>query len=83
MLLCLIPALHFSDGTALAVLASGVFTLVCGGLLLLQIPKTSVSDRRTPFVMVVVLWIVLALFGAIPFLNLVHFTDLIVIGRFG
>ena len=68
MLLCLIPALHFSDGTALAVLASGVFTLVCGGLLLLQIPKTSVSDRRTPFVMVVVLWIVLALFGAIPFL---------------
>lgn len=71
MLLSLIPALHFSDGTALSVLVTGCFTLCCGALLVVLFDKSSVSDRRTPFVMVVLLWIVLALFGSIPFLVLV------------
>lgn len=69
MLSCLIPALHFGDGTWPAVTASGLFTFNVGLLLLVSFRKArTLSDRRMAFLLVVLLWVVLALFGTLPFL---------------
>lgn len=69
ILSCLIPALHFSDGTWGAVMASGLFTFNVGAFLLVTFRKArTLSDRRMAFLLVVVLWMVLALFGTLPFL---------------
>jgi len=69
ILSCLIPALHFGDGTWAPITASGLFTFNVGAFLLLTFRKARVlADRRMPFVLVVLLWVVLALFGTLPFL---------------
>lgn len=69
ILSCLIPALHFGDGTWAPITASGLFTFNVGAFLLLTFRKARVlADRRMAFVLVVLLWAVLALFGTLPFL---------------
>lgn len=69
MLSCLIPALHFADGTWLSVMLSGVATLLPGLLLYLRFRRArTLGDRRKAYLLVVLMWVVLALFGMIPFL---------------
>ena len=69
MLSCLIPALHFADGTASAISASGLFTFFLGLLLRVSYHDArTITDRRNAYLLVVLLWVVLALFGTLPFL---------------
>ena len=69
ILSCLIPALHFDDGTWPAISASGLFTFNVGLLLLVSFRKArTLADRRMAFLLVVLLWVALALFGTLPFL---------------
>lgn len=79
MLLCLVPSLHFLDHTEAGILASGLFTLLCGLLLLLSFPQQQVRvERKVPFLMVTLVWLVLVLFGTLPFLathSLTRFSD--------
>ena len=70
ILSCLIPAWHFSDGTWLPITASGVATLLPGMLLYLRFRRVrTLADRRKAYLLVVLMWVVLALFGMIPFLS--------------
>ncbi|MBR6441697.1 MAG: hypothetical protein IKS44_06605, partial [Bacteroidales bacterium] len=69
ILSCLIPAWHFSDGTWVPIAASGVATLLPGMLLYLRFRRVrTLADRRKAYLLVVLMWVVLALFGMIPFL---------------
>lgn len=72
VLLCLIPALHFDDGTVVGVLLSSVITLVAGVLFLTLFPRLSHgnggSDKWGSYVTVALMWVLLALFGTLPFL---------------
>ena len=69
MMLCLIPSLHFYDGTALPMFVCGLFTLAVGLAILGAVgkPKGRV-DRRVPFLLVALIWLVLSFFGTLPFL---------------
>ena len=79
ILSCLIPALHFGDGTWRGITLSGLFTLNVGLLMLVRYHSArTMHDRRLAYLLVVLMWIVLALFGAIPFMAtgvLTSFTD--------
>lgn len=79
MLSCLIPALHFDDGTAVQIGSSGLFTFCCGLLLLVTFHSSrSIADRRMAYLLVSLLWVVLSLFGTLPFLatgTVRNFTD--------
>ena len=69
MALCLVPALHFNDGTAVAVAACSGLTLVVGTILLLVFGRfRKIEDRRMSYLLVTILWLVLTLFGTLPFL---------------
>ena len=70
ILSCLIPALHFSDGTWADILVSGLFTFNVGLMLVVCFRKAKRStDKRTSYVLVVSMWVVLVLFGTLPFLT--------------
>ena len=70
ILSCLIPAFHFADGTASPIMASGLFTFNVGLLLLVRFRRAKrPSDRRASYLVVVAMWIVLPLFGTLPFLS--------------
>ena len=70
ILSCLIPAFHFADGTVAPILASGLFTFNVGLLLLVRFRRAKrPSDRRASYLIVVAMWIVLPLFGTLPFLS--------------
>lgn len=70
ILSCLIPALHFADGTVLPITLSGLFTFSVGLLLLVRYRHANRStDKRTSYLLVVAMWVVLPLFGALPFLT--------------
>ena len=70
ILSCLIPALHFSDGTWADILVSGLFTFNIGLMLLVSFRKAKrITDKRTSYVLVVAMWVVLVLFGTLPFLT--------------
>lgn len=79
ILSCLIPAFHFADGTWRGITLSGLFTLNVGLLMLVRYHSArTMHDRRLAYLLVVLMWIVLALFGAIPFMAtgvLTSFTD--------
>ena len=79
MLSCLIPALHFSDGTWWSITVSGLFTLSMGLLLFFLFRKTRhLVNQRMAYLLVVLMWAVLALFGTLPFLTtgtLLSFAD--------
>jgi len=68
MLCCLLPALHYADGTAISVALSGAATLLVGVLLLWLIPHRSSNDKRLSYIMVTLIWLSLVLFGMLPFL---------------
>lgn len=68
--LCLIPALHFADGTALQMALCAAFTLVVGLLLWFRYRRNSlIEDRRMSYLLVVLLWLILSLFATLPFLT--------------
>lgn len=79
MLSCLIPALHFDDGTAHLILLAGLFTCVVGALLWVSFDRyRRLSTNRMAYLLVVLMWVVLALFGTLPFLatgTLLRFSD--------
>lgn len=69
ILSCLIPAIHFADGTVLPITLSGLFTFCVGLLLLVRYRRANRSaDKRTSYLLVVTMWVVLPIFGALPFL---------------
>lgn len=83
MLTCLLPAVHFSDGTVLAIVISSVVTLVVG-FVLQHSSSSRLSDRfrtsntRLSYIAVALVWIFLVLFGSLPFLltgSVTSFTD--------
>ena len=81
MLLCLVPSLHFADGTWRSILLSGLLTLCVGCLLLLSFPRLQGrADRRAPYLIVTLVWVVLTFFGTLPFLStgsVTHWSDAI------
>lgn len=69
ILACLIPALHFADGTWPAITASGLLTFCVGMLLLASFYRASrLTDKRMAYLLVVLMWVALALFGTLPYL---------------
>lgn len=69
ILSCLIPAFHFGDGTWQAVTASGLFTFNVGLLLRISFPRVNrLSNKRMAYLLVVLMWVALALFGTLPYL---------------
>ncbi len=79
ILSCLIPALHFSDGTWEQIALSGLFTFFVGLLLKVRFRRArTMHNRRMAYLLVVLMWVVLGLFGTLPFLTtgtLIHFPD--------
>jgi trk system potassium uptake protein TrkH len=69
ILSCLIPAFHFADGTWPAITASGLFTLCVGLLLAVTFRQARrITDKRMAYLLVVLMWVVLSLFGTLPYL---------------
>lgn len=69
MALCLIPALHFADGTAIPMAASAAFTLAVGTLLWLRHSRNrQIEDKRMSYILVVTFWLALSFFATLPFL---------------
>ena len=69
MALCMVPALHFADGTASAIGICAAFTFAVGLLLWVSFGRyRRVDDRRMAYLMVVLVWLMLTLFGTLPFL---------------
>ncbi len=67
--LCLVPALHFADGTVLAVSVCTALTLVAGGLLWGCFRRyRRIGDRRVAYLLVVLLWLTLTVFATLPLL---------------
>lgn len=69
MALCLIPAVHFADGTVWQMAACAGFTLATGALLWVSFGRyRRVEDRRMSYLMVTLLWVAMSLFGTLPML---------------
>lgn len=79
MLLCLVPALYFGDGTVVPIAASGAFTLALGAFVALTFRDfRTIDDRRMSYLLVTLIWITLSLFGTLPLLATgatIRFTD--------
>ncbi|MBQ5333135.1 MAG: TrkH family potassium uptake protein [Oscillospiraceae bacterium] len=67
LLIPLITAIVFGEGCVTAVLLTIAICLTVGGLLIIKKPKNTVLYSREGFVIVSMSWIVLSLFGALPF----------------
>lgn len=69
MALCLIPAVHFADGTLPHIALCSAVTLAVGTFLRLRYRRfRDIKDKRMSYLLVVSLWIVLSLFATLPFL---------------
>ncbi len=67
--LCLIPAIHFSDGTTEQIAYCAVFTLAVGALMWYRYRRNIlIEDRRMAYLLVALLWLMLSLFATLPFL---------------
>lgn len=79
MLSCLIPALHFHDGTWLQMLLAGAFTLSVGFSFRYSFRQfRMIRNKRMSYLLVVLIWVVLSFFGVLPFLttgSVSSFTD--------
>lgn len=65
--LCLIPAIHFADGTAHAVTISALFTIAVGLLLCITYGHyLRIDDPRMAYLTVTLIWLSLTLFASIP-----------------
>ena len=72
ILSCLIPAVHYGDGMATAIAVSAALPIAVGVLLRL-VSRRRAGRRRSPdaqssYVAVVAIWLLLIVFGAVPFL---------------
>ena len=66
---CIVPALHFADGTARPVAVCALFTLAVGALLWVSFARhRRIDDRRMAYLLVTLLWLALTVFGSLPFL---------------
>lgn len=66
---CLVPALHFADGTAHPMAVCAAFTLAVGAMLWVSYAHhRRIDDRRMAYLMVVLIWLSLTIFGSLPFL---------------
>ncbi len=72
MSLCLVPALHFADGTGWRILAASLTTVLFGALLLWTLPRrtalSGTTDRRLSYLTVAFVWLALTFFGTLPYL---------------
>ncbi len=69
MALCLVPTLHFDDATTQSIAVCAAFTLAVGTLLWVSFAQyRRIDDRRMSYLLVTLLWIVLTLFGTLPFM---------------
>lgn len=76
MALCMVPALHFGDGTVHGVALSAAFTLAVGGLLWLSYSRyRRIEDRRMSYLLVTLMWLVLTLFATLPLMASGAFTS--------
>lgn len=82
MLACLVPALHYDDGTVLGIAGAGLATLVVGLVLMLtgkkRMSRVEPTNTRFSYVTVALVWVMLTLFGTFPFLftgSVASFTD--------
>lgn len=76
MSLCLVPALHFADGTVREVALCSAFTLAVGTLLWVSYGRyRRIEDRRMSYLLVVLLWLVLTLFAVLPLMATGAATD--------
>lgn len=76
MALCLVPAIHFADGTAVQVVLCSAFTLLVGIMLWVGYRRyRRIDDRRMSYLLVVLLWLVLTLFAVLPLMATGATTD--------
>lgn len=71
MLACLIPSLHYADGSHWRILVAALLTIAVGAALLRALPRQAASDssdRRLSYLTVTLVWLVMTLFGTLPFL---------------
>lgn len=67
--LCVVPAIHFADGTLWHIVACSAATLsVGGGLYYAFRNELEIKDRRMSYLLVTVLWLTLSAFATLPFL---------------
>ena len=67
MALCLVPAVHFSDGTALPMALCATLTLAAGTALWAGFRNCRrIADRRVAYLLVVLMWMALTLFATLP-----------------
>lgn len=67
--LCMIPAVHFADGTGWRILVCTLCTLAVGGGLWWAFRhEVEIKDRRLSYLLVTLLWITLSAFATLPFL---------------
>ncbi len=64
----LICGIVYGESAILAFIHSMLITAVCGGLLVIKKPKNRAFFAKDGFVLVSLSWIVLSLFGALPFM---------------
>ena len=70
MALCVIPALHFADGTVVPVSTSAAFTLTVGALLWVSYGRyRHIEDRRISYLLVTLMWLTLTLFATLPLIS--------------
>jgi len=69
MALCIIPALHFNDGTAMDIVLCSTLTLAVGLLLWVSFAKKRrIEDRRMAYLLVTLMWVCLTVFASLPLL---------------
>ena len=66
---CLVPALHFADGTARSLVICALFTLAVGAMLWVSFARyRRIDDHRMAYLLVTLIWLALTLFGSLPFM---------------
>lgn len=69
MMLCIIPAVHFADGTLPQIALCSAVTLAVGSFLRYRYRSfRDIKDKRMSYLLVVLLWVILSLFATLPFL---------------
>ena len=67
--LCLVPAVHFADGTVVSMSICTAVTLGVGGVLWGCFHRfRRIADRRMSYLLVVLLWLTLTVFATLPLL---------------
>lgn len=69
MLLCALLSVFYADGSAVAFLLSGLFTLAVGAMNVILCPRRKGHiEKRMAYLIVTSIWLVMSLFGTLPFL---------------